>query len=85
MRTGTVCSLTMGTFTPAPDHFFLGLLQVVPLVGLAANRDAGNRDFPGYGAKTLCCLRRGVRPKVQPGEILSRLCRRSSQAAENRK
>ena len=62
-----------------------GLLQVVPLVGLAANRDAGNRDFPGYGAKTLCCLRRGVRPKVQPGEILSRLCRRSSQAAENRK
>ena len=30
-------------------------------------------------------MRRGVRPKVQPGKILSRLCRQSSQAAENRK
>ena len=35
--------------------------------------------------KTLCGLRQSVRPKVQPGEILSRLCRQSSQAAENRK
>ena len=36
-------------------------------------------------SKTLCGLRQRVRPKVQPGEILSRLCRQSSQAAENRK
>ena len=34
---------------------------------------------------TLCGLRQSVRPKVQPGEILSRLRRQSSQAAENRK
>jgi len=36
-------------------------------------------------AKTLCGLRQSVRPKVQPGKILSRLRRQSSQAAENRK
>jgi len=30
-------------------------------------------------------MRRGVRPKVQPGKKLSQLCRQSSQAAENRK
>ena len=29
------------------DGFFLGLLQVVPLGGLAAGRDAGSGDFPG--------------------------------------
>ena len=54
-------------------------------LGFAANRDTGNRDLPGQGFETLCGLRQGVRTKVQPGEILSRLCRRSSQAAENRK
>ena len=29
--------------------------------------------------------RQSVRPKIQPGKILPRLCRQSSQAAENRK
>ena len=41
---------------------------------------------------SVCCkwfrwsvLPQSVRPKVKPGEILPRLCRQSSQAAENRK
>ena len=33
----------------------------------------------------LCGLRRRVRPQIQPGKILPRLRRQSSQAAENRK
>ncbi len=33
----------------------------------------------------LCGLRRRVRPQIQPVEILLRLHRQSSQAAENRK
>ena len=35
--------------------------------------------------KTLCGVRRCVRPEVQPGQILPGLRRQSSQAAENRK
>jgi len=41
--------------------------------------------FRDKGAKTLCGLRRRVRPQIQPGKILPRLCRQSSQATENRK
>ena len=42
--------------------------------------------FRDKDTETLRYLRtEPVRPKIQPGKILSRLCRQSSQAAENRK
>ena len=36
-----------------PGHFFLGLLQVVPLVCLTTSGYAGSRDFPGKGLEML--------------------------------
>ena len=58
---------------------------MVPLVGLAAGRDAGSRDFSGKGLETLFGLRRRVRSKIQPGKILPGLRRQRSQAAESGK
>ena len=52
---------------------------------LAVILGGGIGGTAGMFSKTLCGLRQSVRPKVQPGEILSRLRRQSSQAAENRK
>ena len=39
--------------TCPPGHFFLGLLQVVPLVCLTTSGYAGSRDFPGKGLEML--------------------------------
>ena len=41
--------------------------------------------FRDKDLKRCAVLRRRVRPQIQPGKILPRLCRQSSQAAENRK
>ena len=53
---------------------------VLPLAGTLETEIYRGRDLKR------CAVCGGVFvPKVQPGEILSRLCRQSSQAAENRK
>ena len=53
---------------------------VLPLDGTLEAEIFRDKDL-----KTLCGLRWRVRPQIQPGKILPRLCRQSSQAAENRK
>ena len=53
---------------------------VLPLDGTLEAEIFRDKDL-----KRCVVLRRCVRPQIQPGKILPRLCRQSSQAAENRK
>ena len=53
---------------------------VLPLDGTLEAEIVRDKDL-----KRCAVLRRRVRPQIQQGKILPRLCRQSSQAAENRK
>ena len=86
MRTATALLLDDGDTHTCPQTISFSVCckwfrwAVLPLDGTLEAEIFRDKEL-----ETLCGLRRRVRPKVQPGEILSRLRRQSSQAAENRK
>ena len=60
-------------------------VAVLTVTALPPYQGIGSGDLPGHGLEAVRRLRGGFRPTLQPGEILPRLRRQSSQAAENRK
>ena len=86
MRTATASFLDDGDTCTCPQTVSFSVCckwfrwAVLPLDGTLEAEIFRDKEL-----ETLCGLRQSVRPKVQPGEILPRLCRQSSQAAENRK
>ena len=58
------------------DHLLFRLLQMVPLGGAAAGQGAGSGDIPQLQREALRRMWGGVRPLLQPGEILRNLRQR---------
>ena len=86
MRTATALSLTMGDTCTCPQMVSFSVCckwfrwAVLPLDGTLGSGDFRDKDLKR------CEVCGGVFvPQIQPGKILPRLCRQSSQAAENRK
>ena len=86
MRTGTVLLLDDGDTHTCPQTISFSVCckwfrwAVLPQIGTLEAEIFRDKEL-----KRCAVCGRVFVPKVQPGEILSRLCRQSSQAAENRK